>query len=95
MIFKLRNFLEALRGTPAIAGLMGSICPVFWAFAMFAGVLMPRLPSTLELDLKTYNHHIPQCALHHRSPVQALKDWQRKKPELFVKRSCEQSGLDS
>ena len=54
-----------------------------------------ELETTLELYLKTYNHHIPQRALHHLSPVQALKDWQRRKPELFVKRVYEQSGLDT
>lgn len=54
-----------------------------------------ELETTLGLYLKTYNHHIPQRALHHQSPVQALKDWQRKKPELFVKRVYEQAGLDS
>ena len=53
-----------------------------------------ELETTLGHYLKTYNHHIPQRALHHQSPVQALKDWQRKKPELFVKRVYEQSGLD-
>ena len=53
-----------------------------------------ELETTLGLYLKTYNHHIPQRALHHQSPVQALKDWQRRKPELFVKRVYEQSGLD-
>ena len=54
-----------------------------------------ELQTTLGLYLKTYNHHIPQRALHHHSPIQALKDWQRKKPELFVKRVYEQSGLDN
>ena len=54
-----------------------------------------ELQTTLEHYLKTYNHHIPQRALHHQTPVQALKDWQRKKPALFVKRVYEQSGLDN
>ena len=54
-----------------------------------------ELETTLEHYLKTYNHHIPERALHYQSPVQALKYWQRKKPDLFVKRVYEQSGLDS
>ncbi len=40
----------------------------------------------LNNDLKTYHHLIPQRALNHISPVQALKKWQAKKHELFVKR---------
>ncbi len=44
--------------------------------------------------VKTYNHHIPQRALKHVSPVQALKDWYAKKPELFKKRVYKQAGLD-
>ncbi len=35
---------------------------------------------------ETYNHLIPQRALGHDSPVQALKRWQLKRPDLFVKR---------
>ncbi|WP_422732688.1 integrase core domain-containing protein [Methylomarinovum tepidoasis] len=32
-----------------------------------------------------YNHQIPQEALGHISPAQDLKDWQKKRPELFKK----------
>ena len=53
-----------------------------------------ELETTLKLYLSTYNHSIPQRALHHRTPIQALKAWQDKKPELFVKRVYEQTGLD-
>jgi hypothetical protein len=45
--------------------------------------------------MKTYNHQIPQRALDHLAPVQALKDWYSKKPELFKKRVYNQSGLDT
>jgi hypothetical protein len=45
-----------------------------------------RLESTLANDLLAYNHHIPQKALEHCSPVEALQQWQTKRPELFVKR---------
>ena len=44
--------------------------------------------------LKVYNHHIPQRALNHLTPVQALKKWQVEKPDLFVKRVYKQPGLD-
>jgi transposase InsO family protein len=54
-----------------------------------------ELDATLDHYLKAYNHHIPQRALGHLSPVQALKNWQATKPELFVKRVYNQAGLDS
>ena len=54
-----------------------------------------QLEATLENYVKTYNHLIPQRALNHASPVQALKSWQAKKPELFVKRVYNQPGLDT
>lgn len=45
--------------------------------------------------LKIYNHHIPQRAIGAKTPIQALKEWQKKKPELFVKRVYDQTGLDT
>ena len=42
----------------------------------------------------TYNHHIPQRALNHLSPIEALKDWREKSPELFVKWVYKQAELD-
>ncbi|PYD85031.1 hypothetical protein DNF23_51255, partial [Pseudomonas syringae pv. pisi] len=42
-----------------------------------------------------YNHHIPQRALDAKTPILALKEWQQKRPELFVKRVYEQAGLDT
>ena len=54
-----------------------------------------ELEMTLERYVKTYNQQIPQRALNHLSPVQALKEWQKKKPELFKKRIYNQTGLDS
>lgn len=52
------------------------------------------LQTTLANYLKLYNHHIPQRAIGTRTPVQALKEWQRQRPELFVKRVYDQAGLD-
>ena len=54
-----------------------------------------ELQATLDNYVKTYNHRIPQRALNHLSPVQALKNWQTQKPELFKKRVYNQPGLDS
>ncbi|MGK5022077.1 IS481 family transposase, partial [Janthinobacterium sp. LB2P10] len=53
------------------------------------------LEKTLLNYLKLYNHHIPQRAIGAKTPIQALKEWQQKKPELFVKRIYDQTGLDS
>jgi transposase InsO family protein len=53
------------------------------------------LETTLLNYLKLYNHYIPQRALDARTPVLALKEWQQKRPELFVKRVYDQTGLDS
>ena len=54
-----------------------------------------ELETTLDSYLKTYNHLIPQRALNHLSPIQALKKWQAEKPDLFVKRVYNQPGLDT
>ena len=53
-----------------------------------------ELASTLNNYLLTYNHHIPQRSLGHLTPVDALKHWRRKKPELFVKQVYKQAELD-
>jgi transposase InsO family protein len=52
------------------------------------------LETTLRNYLKLYNHHIPQRAIGSKTPIQALKEWQGQKPELFAKRVYEQAGLD-
>jgi transposase InsO family protein len=54
-----------------------------------------ELESTLRSYLKIYNNSIPQRALKHLTPIQALKEWQQKKPELFLKRVYNQAGLDN
>jgi len=54
-----------------------------------------ELGTTLDRYLTLYNHHIPQRALNHQTPIQALQKWQNKKPELFVKPVYKQTGLDS
>ena len=54
-----------------------------------------ELESTLTNYAKTYNHRIQQRALNHLSPIQALKNLQAKRPDLFVKRVYNHSGLDT
>jgi hypothetical protein len=34
-------------------------------------------------DLDVYNHHIPQRALEHRTPIQALEAWKSKTPHAI------------
>jgi len=53
------------------------------------------LEATLLNYLKLYNHHIPQRAIDNKTPILALKEWQRKRPELFVKRVYDHAKLDS
>ena len=38
-----------------------------------------KLKTTLERYVKNYNQQISQRALNHLSPIQALKEWQKKK----------------
>jgi len=54
-----------------------------------------ELDSALSHYQETYNHHIPQRALKHKTPVQSLKAWQTEKPDLFVKRVYKHAGLDT
>jgi hypothetical protein len=53
------------------------------------------LDATLTQYLTIYNHHIPQRALNHQSPIQALKRWSIDNPDLFVKRVYKNAGLDT
>ena len=53
-----------------------------------------ELEDTLMHYLSTYNQLIPQRALRHQTPIQALKTWHLEKPELFVKQVYKQPGLD-
>ena len=53
------------------------------------------LTQTLKRYVYLYNHHIPQKALDHQPPIEALKMWQKKKPELFTKRVVNHRGPDT
>ena len=54
-----------------------------------------HLKTTLQQYERIYNQHVPQRNLGHISPIQALKDWQEKRPNLFVKLVYNLPGLDS
>lgn len=53
------------------------------------------LAQTLKRYVYLYNHHIPQKALDHQPPIEALKMWQKNKPELFKKRVVNHAGPDT
>ena len=53
------------------------------------------LEQTLHRYVTLYNHHLPQKALDHVSPIQAMKRWQRSHPKLFLKRVVNRLGCDT
>jgi len=53
------------------------------------------LKATFLDYLKLYNHHIQQRTIGSKTPILALKEWQQKRPELFVKRAYDQTELDT
>jgi len=44
-----------------------------------------KLESTQRNYVNIYNHNIPQRDLKHQTSIQALKQWQADRPELFTK----------
>ena len=52
------------------------------------------LEQTLLRYVHHYNSQLPQSALNGRTPIDALKDWQRQKPDLFRKRVYNHAGCD-
>ena len=54
-----------------------------------------ELEKALYAYLKVYNHHIPQKALKHQTPIQALKIWQKNKPDIFFKKVYDHPRLDT
>ncbi len=59
-----------------------------------------RFDSALDLEqtLMRYVHlcnpQLPQSALRSRTPMQAMKDWHRSHPQLFVKSPRNHPGCD-
>jgi transposase InsO family protein len=51
--------------------------------------------ATLDRYVWLYNHHLPQKALEHISPIEAMKRWQTSHPHLFNRRVTYQRGHDS
>ncbi len=53
-----------------------------------------ELSTALAHYLRLYNEQIPQRALGHIAPLQALKAWREKEPERFVAEIYNLPGLD-
>lgn len=53
------------------------------------------LEQTLKRYCWLYNHHIPQKALHHKTPIATMKEWQEKSPDLFYKNVTNHAGPDN
>ncbi len=54
-----------------------------------------HLADTLQRYVSIYNSYIPQRALGHVSPQEALQQWFQKQPDLFVSRVNNLPGLDT
>jgi hypothetical protein len=53
--------------------------------------------SRLKRELRNnalYNQQLPQSALGSKTPLQAMKDWRKLKPELFKKQPYHLPGCD-
>ena len=54
-----------------------------------------ELELTLHRYVVLYNQQLPQSAKGSRTPVQAMKEWHKVKPELFRKQPCHLPVCDS
>ena len=54
-----------------------------------------ELDATLHRYVLLYNQQLPQSVLHSRTPLQAMKDWHKLKPELFKKNPYYLTGCDN
>jgi len=54
-----------------------------------------ELEATLHRYVWLYNQQLPQSALGSKTPLQAMKDWHKLKPELFNKQPYYRPGCDS
>ncbi|MBF0585008.1 MAG: hypothetical protein HQL80_12360 [Magnetococcales bacterium] len=54
-----------------------------------------QIASALQNYGRIYNQQIPQRNLGHVAPIQALKRWREKRPDLFVKLVYNLPGLDN
>jgi hypothetical protein len=53
-----------------------------------------ELEATLDRYVWLYNQQLPQSALGSKTPLQAMKDWHKLKPELFKRQPYYRPGCD-
>ena len=53
-----------------------------------------ELETTLHRYVLLYNQQLPQSALGSKTPLQAMKDWHKLKPDLFRKQPYHLPGCD-
>ena len=53
------------------------------------------LETTLKRYVWLYNHHLPQKALKHQAPIQAMKQWAQSHPQLFRRNVRNLPGPDT
>ncbi len=53
-----------------------------------------ELEATLHRYVALYNQQLPQSALRSKTPLEAIKDWHKLKPELFKKQPYHHTGCD-
>jgi transposase InsO family protein len=54
-----------------------------------------EMETTLHRYVLLYNQQLPQSALGSKTPLQAMKDWHKLKPELFRKQPYHLPGCDN
>ena len=54
-----------------------------------------ELETTLHRYVLPYNQQLPQSVLGSKTPLKAMKDWHKPKPELFKKQPYHLPGCDS
>jgi len=54
-----------------------------------------ELETTLYRYVWLYNQQLPQSALGTKTPLQAMKDWHKLKPDLFKKMPYYRPGCDN
>jgi hypothetical protein len=53
------------------------------------------LETTLHRHVRLTNLQLPQSGLGSKSPLQAMKDWHKLKPQLFKKQPYDLPGCDT
>jgi transposase-like protein len=89
-----RRFLESLLAR-GLHGIKLIIADDHAGLKAARKAVLPSVPwQRIQRYVWLYNHHIPQKALGHITPIEAMKKWYTEKPELFIKVPCNRPGPD-